>query len=204
MGDTFYIVGLALTASALVLSFVGLRSERFPDSRGVYAAFLGIMGALVVATCAFAVVLAREEQEHRNEERALEAEEAAAEDEAETAEAEGVEPGVTPPPSDADIEQEPKPAKPLELTSPQDGSLLFEPDSLEGSAGAVAIDYTNPSVVPHNVAIEVDGETVAESATVTDGDAATASAELEPGEYVFYCAIPGHRESGMEGTLTLE
>lgn len=205
MGDTFYIVGLALTASALVLSFLGLRSERFPSSRGLYAGVLSVMGVLVVATCAFAVVLAREEQEHREEERAQEAEEAAAQDEAETAAAEGVdEPGAAAPPADEDIEQEPAAAKPLELTSPAAGDLVFEPESLDGRAGAVQIDYTNPSAVPHNVAIEADGEVVAEGETVTDGGVSIASGELEPGEYTYYCAVPGHRDAGMEGTLTLE
>jgi len=27
---------------------------------------------------------------------------------------------------------------------------------------------------------------------------------IEPGEYVFYCTVPGHRESGMEGRLVVE
>lgn len=195
MGDVFYIVGIGLTLAALALSFIGLRSERFPPSRAAFAAMLGFMGALVVATCAFAVVLAREEQEHRAEERAHEAEEAAAE-------APDEEPGA--PSGGGQVEQEPAAATPVEVSSPADGGLFFEPDTLQAPAGQVEIAYTNPSPVPHNVAIEVDGAPLTESATVTDGDSATANAELEPGEYVFYCAIPGHRESGMEGTLTVE
>ena len=58
--------------------------------------------------------------------------------------------------------------------------------------------------MPHNVAIESEGETIAQGATVSGGDAAAAIASLEPGEYIFYCSIPGHRESGMEGDLTVE
>lgn len=27
---------------------------------------------------------------------------------------------------------------------------------------------------------------------------------IEPGEYVFYCTVEGHREAGMEGTLVVQ
>jgi len=199
MTDLFYVFGIALTGMALVISFVGLRSERFPYSRGLYAGVIGLMGALVVASCAFAVALSREEAEHREEEVAEFEAEQAAEEAEEAPEDPGAEAAGEEPP----VEQEQPTVEALDLTSPEDGALVFEPDALEAVAGEVEIDYTNPSEVPHNVAIEADGEELAQGETVTGGDSGAATATLEPGEYVFYCSIPGHRESGMEGTLTV-
>jgi plastocyanin len=92
----------------------------------------------------------------------------------------------------------------VDLSAPEDGSLAFDPDSLEAPVGEVTLAFTNPATVGHDVHIERDGEDLAASDVVADGETTEASAELEPGEYTYYCSIPGHREGGMEGTLTVD
>jgi plastocyanin len=83
------------------------------------------------------------------------------------------------------------------------GQLAYEPTSLTASAGEVTIEFTNESSVPHDVVVERDGEDLGETEQITDSTAST-SVELQPGEYTYYCSVPGHREAGMEGTLTVD
>lgn len=84
------------------------------------------------------------------------------------------------------------------------GNLAFTTDEATGKAGKVTVNFTNQSAVPHDVALEDEaGETIAQTETVAEGTDST-TAELKPGKYTFYCSVPGHRQAGMEGTLTVK
>ena len=61
----------------------------------------------------------------------------------------------------------------------------------------------NPQSVPHDIAVEGNG--VNEKGEVVQGGGTSEfSANLQAGEYTFFCSVPGHREGGMEGKLTVE
>jgi plastocyanin len=93
-------------------------------------------------------------------------------------------------------------AQTLKLTADPGGALKFDKSSLTAKAGKVTIVMDNPSDLPH--AVEVEGKGVEVSGdTVTKGGVSKASANLKPGEYEFYCPVDGHKQAGMEGTLTV-
>ena len=87
----------------------------------------------------------------------------------------------------------------LTLTADPGGAFSFDQTELTAAAGEVTIELVNESGIPHNVEIEGDGV----SDTITEGSTEL-MASLEAGEYEFFCNIPGPREGGMEGTLTVE
>jgi uncharacterized cupredoxin-like copper-binding protein len=70
-------------------------------------------------------------------------------------------------------------------------------------AGTATFRVTNDGTIDH--ALEVEGNGVEEkSATIKPGESAELTVDLsKDGSYEIYCPIDGHRDSGMEGTLTV-
>lgn len=68
--------------------------------------------------------------------------------------------------------------------------------------GDLTFVLENQGQIEHNIVMEDLGdELVVEAAA---GAVETGDITLEAGEYAYYCSIAGHREAGMEGTLTAE
>jgi plastocyanin len=71
-------------------------------------------------------------------------------------------------------------------------------DSTDLTAGTYDITVVNDGSTTHNLAVEENGTTKATSDSLSPGQSTTLTVDLDAGEYVFYCAIDGHRAMGME------
>ncbi|MCO5316424.1 MAG: plastocyanin/azurin family copper-binding protein [Solirubrobacterales bacterium] len=92
----------------------------------------------------------------------------------------------------------------LDIAADPGGQLAYEPDKLDGKSGKVTVDFTNDSPLPHDIVFDSpDGKEVAKTSVFTGGSE-KATFDAKPGAYTFYCSVPGHREGGMEGTLTVK
>jgi plastocyanin len=91
----------------------------------------------------------------------------------------------------------------LELAADPGGGLVYDKDRAAVFAGRVTVDFKNDATLPHNVTIAQGSRTLGETKTITGGSSRLA-VNLSAGEYVYFCSVPGHRQSGMEGALTVE
>lgn len=90
----------------------------------------------------------------------------------------------------------------LKLAANPAGQLAFDTKQLSAKAGKVTIDFSNTSPIEHDVAV-AQGSSVAGQTPVFTGGTKSLTLTLKPGTYTFFCTVPGHRQAGMEGTLTV-
>ena len=177
-GNFFFVIGGVLVLAAVAISFIGIRGESFPPNRGVLLGVIALFVVIVGTTMAFAIVKSVDEQNKRNDKLAAE---------------EGT---TSTTPSG--------PVTSLDVSSPSDGGLVYQPNGLQAKPGNVAITYDNPSQVPHSIAVATsNGNVLGQVQPFTAGKQTVTLANLAPGKYVFYCTVPGHREAGMQGDLTV-
>ena len=178
-GNFFFVIGIVLVLAAVVISFIGIRGrDSFPPNRGVLLGVIALFVAIVGTTMAFAIVKSVDEQNKRNDQLAKEE-------------------GTTSTTASG-------PVTALDVSSPSDGGLVYQPNGLQAKPGNVAITYNNPSQVPHSIAVATsNGNVLGQVQPFTNGKQTVTLNNLQPGKYVFYCTVPGHREAGMQGDLTV-
>jgi len=98
----------------------------------------------------------------------------------------------------------------LSIAANAQGQLAYETNRANAKAGPVTLEMPNMSGVDHNLALETGeggaspkGSKVGATPIISKGTAKV-SVTLKPGTYTFFCEVPGHRQAGMYGTLTVK
>jgi plastocyanin len=91
----------------------------------------------------------------------------------------------------------------LDIPADPGGSLAYQFANAEAQPGPVAIKSVNKASIDHDISLEGNGVDE-HGKVVKDGGTSEIQVNLKPGKYTFYCSVPGHREGGMEGTLTVK
>ena len=89
------------------------------------------------------------------------------------------------------------------LEIPATGATNYQFADATAPAGALTIRSPNESPTEHNIALEGGGVNE-EGDVIGQGEVSEIEVDVEAGEYTFFCSVPGHREAGMEGPLTVE
>jgi plastocyanin len=185
----FYVAGGALVVWALIVSLaLGMRHPEFPRSLTGERTVIAITAILVLAAVSTAVITASPPAKARASS------------------------ATTPPYKTSGAPPAPAPASTaiprarastkLQLAANPTGLLSYDTKTLSATAGAVTIEMANMSPLEHNVTV-AQGSTVLGATPTFKGGSRALTIALKPGTYTFYCSVPGHRQAGMEGTLSV-
>ncbi|MGH2453516.1 MAG: cupredoxin domain-containing protein [bacterium] len=81
----------------------------------------------------------------------------------------------------------------------------FTPKDVTLRPGEVIFSVKNDGAIEHNFAIEDStGKKVAGIASILPEKTDQLRVTLRPGKFVIVCDLPGHKDAGMRGTLTIQ
>ena len=221
----FYVAGGVLVAWALFISMgVGMRRPNFPSNLGQQRAVMAVSAVLVLIAVAMAVVVSGGEGKAASATAAETSTQTSTAKPTSTTKAGESGGGATTPATKVEPQSEsgsatstptattgtpapassPAAAKPTKLALAADpgGQLAYDVKALTAKAGSVSIVMANMSPVEHNVTI-AEGSKVLGATPTFVGGSKTLTLTLKPGTYTFYCSVPGHKQAGMEGKLTI-
>ena len=92
----------------------------------------------------------------------------------------------------------------IDISAAANGDLAYDQTSVEVAAGSDTLNFDNPASLSHDVVIEDSSGAEVGKTDLISGSTTSTTVDLTAGEYTFFCSVPGHREAGMEGTLTVK
>jgi plastocyanin len=94
-------------------------------------------------------------------------------------------------------------AQVVRLEANPGGALSYNTTTLTAKPGRVTIVFTNMAPLQHNVNVESAAGKVLGATPTFSGATKSLTVNLTAGTYTFFCSVPGHRQAGMQGTLTV-
>jgi plastocyanin len=206
----FYVAGGLLVVWALTLSLVlGMRKPDFPGSLAGQRAVTAVTAVLVLAAVSTAVLtsgtpaksaVAPTQTQEQAPIPVVSAPVPASSASASTEAPASTSTAATTPSASSPVSG--TASTTLALAANPSGLLAYNTKQLSAKAGTVTITFANSSPLEHNVTI-AEGSKVLGATPTFKGGSRTLTLKLKPGTYTFYCSVPGHRQAGMEGTLTV-
>jgi plastocyanin len=195
----FYIAGGVLAAWAVVVGVFGFTHPDFPGTAARARVLMGISLVLMLSAVSAAAITGSNPAPAPTFVHAKLLPKGTAPAPTATAS-----PGAAPAASTKPAPAAKAPAGTVALDADPTGVLKYTQSSLSAKAGKLTIAFTNASPVPHNVVVVQGSKKLGETPTFGGGGTRNLALTLAAGSYTFFCSVPGHREAGMQGTLTVQ
>ena len=103
-------------------------------------------------------------------------------------------------PSEADAAAGGEAAPAAEVVDVSMHDIYFDPTDIPIAADTpTEFHFVNDGAAVHDFTIDALGIHV----SLNPGESATETINAPAGEYEYYCSVPGHKDAGMAGTLTV-